>query len=258
MKRYLKILWAMIKFSIARMAVNPINFWASFVIPIIWQAITLGITLTVSNKFGVIAGWTVKDLLVLVSTWGLVNGFLNFWCFLSLTRLPLKINSGELDYILTKPVNSLFLSSFSQFGVNNFLNGVSWLLVILIVARGFSLLAFVEFIIACLLSMLMQYSIWILVVTITFYSGRLDETFDLIYSIRNSSRYPMAAYNKTPWAFRWLAIPFVLSSMVPAGILLGKIGINIILIYIAIVIGTTIIAFVFWNTSLKHYSSASS
>lgn len=196
--------------------------------------------------------------MVLYCVWGLINGVVVFFFWPSLTQLSNKIVDGDLDLILTKPVNEIFLSSMNYFGFHNLLNGIMYLVIMFFFLPKVGIVEVLLFVVLCVMGMVMHYFLWLIMVTFSFKFGRLMGTFDLVAVFRSSGRFPPEAYSKVPLVYLVLFVPFVVYSAVPASILVGRSDWRWITVFMFCFVIEVVFGMWFWKRSVKEYSSASS
>jgi len=257
-KKYFNIIITIIKISIVRDTTFRVNFFNGILIVLTWQIETFLLTFFFIGKFKSIAGWSSEDLLLLLFTMRAINGLMHFFFYPSLSNLPNLIGTGDLDFLLTRPINKLFISSVRHFGFHNFIDFLFNFVMMLIFIPEFEVIKLIIFFTLFLMGVLLQYFIWLGLDTIAFHSGTLYGLFDIFTSLRSKSRFPLDSYNGINILFMFLILPFLLITSIPVSILINKYSINLIIFYILIflLIGTGVL--IFWKYSLRRYSSASS
>lgn len=125
--KYLNITKVYLRVGIVRLLEYRVNMLGYFLINILWQAQTVALTLLFVDRFQSIAGWGRYELLILSFTWGIIIALTSFVFFQSMSPLPNDIGNGNLDYLLTKPGNKLFLISIRGFGLNNLISALIYL-----------------------------------------------------------------------------------------------------------------------------------
>ena len=64
-------------------------------------------------------GWSAGEMLAVVGIWYFVLGLMSMAMFPSLNQLVEDVHEGTFDYVLMKPVPSLFLASTRNFAAAN-------------------------------------------------------------------------------------------------------------------------------------------
>src|SRR6185503_5802187 len=108
------------------------------------------------------------------------------------------IHFGRLDMILTKPVDSQFMMTCTYVGYTHIVRFVMALLFLAFIIPQMHLvmtfLTVVWFILFILLSIIIMYSIWFMVMTLTIWFSKLSNLTDLLYETQNVSKYPQEIY----------------------------------------------------------------
>lgn len=253
-RKYFKIILSVFKLSLIRTLSFRTDLVFGILVTLVWQAETLSSIFVLVNKYDSIADWSQKDLLILVLVWRLTNAIVHFLFYFSLNHLPLKISSGSLDCLLTKPVNEIFICSLESFSFNNLIDGLINLTLIIIIIPQFSFANLFSFLFLLIISILVQYLIWLSIVILAFYTNKLNGTFSLFSSIRISGRYPLNSFSSSR-ILRILTFPFLIISTVPASVLLSKAKNHQLILYTITVVVILLLTIIFWNRSVKKYVS---
>ena len=64
-------------------------------------------------------GWSAGEVLAVIGIWYFVLGFMSMVMFPSLNQVVEDVHEGTFDYVLMKPVPSLFLASTRNFAAAN-------------------------------------------------------------------------------------------------------------------------------------------
>ena len=256
--KYLKIIKTVAIFSIIKDLQFRINFFFGILVTLVWQFYTLIIAYALINKFKVIGNWDRDDLLILIFTWRMINGFVHFFFYFPLNSLPLRIKSGSFDFVLCKPVNSLFLASIQYFGLNNLIDGLINFTIIIFLIQSVSLLNFGTFLIFSFLGIFLQFFIWIMIITITFHTEAMDGSFDLFSELRSEAKMPYEAYKGINFVLFSFILPFIFATSVPASFLVSKSNTTHTIGYLIVFICISTFVLLFWKSSIKKYSGASS
>lgn len=256
MKRYTKIFIAILKFSFARALIDRVSLFAGVILVTVWQLQHLASMAIFTNRFGGIAGWNSRELMVLACAGGAINGVLHFLVWPSLTSLSTRIVDGDLDRILLRPVNSMFMSSLLYFGFHNLINGISYFVVMLVFLGGVSWSGLLGFLGFGFLGGLLTYFIWIFMITFSFRFGKIFGIFDIIATFRRAGNYPLQAYRNASLIMMVMMVPFVLYSSVPASFLVGKVQGMEVGIFLGCVGVIGAAAVLFWKYQVRKYTGA--
>jgi ABC-2 type transport system permease protein len=130
LKRYLSILSAFLKTSVVADMEFRANLSVKVLTDILWyiaQLSTFEILYVHTDRLG---GWQVEQMRVFMTMLFIVDALYMFFFSENLDQLGVKIVKGELDFLLTKPIDSQFMASLHRINTAYFVN-------ILIVSTGF-------------------------------------------------------------------------------------------------------------------------
>lgn len=209
-----------------------------------------------------IGGWSKYETLLLVGTAGIVSSIIYMLFMNNLPRIQRYIMDGDLDYILLKPCNELFYISFRYFYFGGITNAVPSVLLIIysftrlnIDISAYQAIAFAFFI---LCGVITSYSLWLIVMTFSFYFIKVGHLHELFLSSLKFIEYPGEIYKGVLRKTFTFIIPFLAIANLQVEFILSKItlknSLNIVLISIVFLF----LSIKFWKKSLKWYQSASS
>lgn len=238
------------------------NFILGLFIDILWvalQIITVEIVFSFSDS---IVGWTKPEVITLVGVFRVVKGVFDVLFRPNLLRLDETINRGQLDYILTLPVNSQFLISTRYHALDQLLSIISGLILIFYgLAQGEAVtspLLAIYLIVAMALGVTTLYSIVFLLSTLSIFLTRMSALKAFYDVLSNSLRYPTDIYVRNSSLLSTIIIPFAIVVTIPSKLLLGKVGPGDLTIGLLVSATIFLLSRKFWSYSLRHYSSASS
>ena len=170
---------------------------------------------------------------------------------------------GTMDFVLTKPVPSLFYVSArylsldelgSLFGAFGVLGYSVWLLKL-----SPSPAQVVAWMVLVLLGLLTLYSIQLLLMTLSFWLIRLDNLSALTDTVVFVARYPPDIFPALLRFFTSYVIPLAFVAAIPASVLLGKRAmVPSLLLSFAVTASFLTLAAYFWGFATRAYTSASS
>ena len=227
------------------------NFVIQLIIHFLFIAVQVAMIETYFRFTNSIGSWSRQEVFVLVGIFRLVEGGFYILFHANLLGLSDTVRTGELDMYLVKPVNTLFILSVSRqrwYELSTFISGVLFL-VYFLPAQSMSI--WVNIFIFSILGLICLSSIILMFATLSFYMNRVSAISSIWDAISKVSRLPLDIFGRT-------LAPLLLIATIPSRIILGKSGVWDIPVQI---FGTLILAFlayIFWQYSLKRYSSASS
>ncbi|MEK7692211.1 MAG: ABC-2 family transporter protein [Bdellovibrionota bacterium] len=261
LRKYLSIYATQIKNNFVREAVYRSNFITVFAIDFVWVFVELGFFSVIYARVPTLAGWTREQafffLGVFFASDSLFSTFFNssFWRFSDL------VHKGELDILLTKPANTVFLAVTRSINLTSLFNvavatviltrysepagfpgGVYWLLVPLWVLVGVTAQFLMRF----------TFSVGV------FWTERNWALVQAYYQFYELATRPDGVY---PPAIRYViltVLPFALIGSVPTRALLFGItpGEGALLAFS--LVGFTVLNFLLWRAGLRRYQSVSS
>lgn len=174
-----------------------------------------------------------------------------------------KIAKGEMDRLLTRPVNPLFqliAERFQPDGLGEFLIGILLTIIAGIKIRlSLSIVQILVTVCSILCGVAIITGIKLFYTTFAFWVKHSQSYVYTAYNFNEFCYYPITIYNKSIQFFLTFIVPFAVTSYLPAAYLLGK-GSIISGFVLPIIIATVFLggSYIFWKIGLKHYESAGS
>lgn len=210
--------------SLVRNLMFRANFLVETITSLVWMGMNLGFYLLVFQYTGAIGDWTRYPFFVFLATTLLVNSLVQTFFMLNLDEFSELIRTGDLDFALTKPIDTQFLISLRKIewaALSNLIFGLALL--------GFALsrlpqwpspinAALYAFYVGAGVAIL--YSLSLAMASASVWMGRNTNLYDFWFYITNFSRYPMEIYQgRLGVALRWaftFGIPLLLAVNIPA------------------------------------------
>ncbi len=209
------------------------------------------------------SGWTVWESWALLFTFEIFTytAFFLFWN--GFNKTVSDINSGTLDLVVSKPISSLFVTFFRGGGVHNLVCALLGFLFLLFALVRFHLpftfLSLLGFLFILLSSLWIFFCLCVCVISLNFKFGHLTATPGVGFEIQEVYKYPATLYSRLPFILGALVIGISLFTTLPASVLLLKsLPADYYLIYLCLLVFSTIFSRWTWQSGLHHYSSASS
>jgi ABC-2 type transport system permease protein len=259
--RYARVFATQLKNNFVREAVYRSNFLTMLVVDLVWIGVEFTLFTVIYANTPTLAGWTKEQVFFFLGIFfasdALFTTFFqrNFWNFSDL------VNKGELDILLTKPVNAVFLaltrwmsltSIFNLFlgigiairyaGPAGFEGGWKWALLPVWLLFGLLSALLIRF----------AFSIWI------FWTDRSWAISRLYYQFFNFATKPDGIF---PVAIRYSImtfIPFAFIGSVPTRALLHGLTMNEYVLLATVLLCFFAFDAFFWRRGLRRYQSASS
>ena len=261
MIRYWRIYREFFRSSFARELEYRANFFAKILQNGAWILFGLLVVLVLYRNTDSVAGWEQVDALLLVGT-VFTSAAIFDLLFRSLLELPGQVRLGQLDFILTKPVDSQFWVSTRKFNfdqVGTFVAGIATL--IYAVPRLDSTPVFVDwfgFIVLVGCSVAVFYSLCLSLMSLAIWFVRVDNLWVLSESVLHVARFPLDMYGLGIQRFMLYVVPIGFIATVPARQLIIGFDPPMLVLGIGWAVASLLFARWFWMFALKHYTSASS
>jgi ABC-2 type transport system permease protein len=247
-------------------AVTSMQYRADFLIEgaisLYWLAWNLIPLFILYGQRETVAGWDFPSALVVIAWFTVLRGMLDGAINPSLVSVVERIRTGEFDYLLLKPADAQFLVStvkFEPWKVIDVLGGIGVAVAaFVIIGRAPALVDVALCALLLVAGALVLYSLWILIVSASFWVIRLDNLVYLFMSVFDAARWPIAVFRGVWRVVFTLVIPLALMTSYPAMAILGVLdpvtavsGIGGALLFAAI-------ARALWKAAIRNYTSASS
>lgn len=261
MKRYLKIYWLFMKYSIAEMLAFRMSFMQAVSSHLLWAFFTFLSMFLLTAKTKNVVGWSREELFLLTAVFNIMTGIFRAFITRNMDRFGKIIHYGDLDSFLLKPIDTQFWMSLRYFNLGAFVRvpvaiGVTaYILHLLHQTVIFGDILFFSFILLC--GLIGLYSIWFLTMTILIWFSNLTNLEEFLNSLNGITRYPKEIFENVSLFFLLVFLPITLVVSVPTKILLHEQT----YLEMSLVIFFAIILFIasryFWKYGLRFYSSAS-
>jgi len=224
-----------------------------------WELLSLNIIFSNTTTIG---GWGFGELIALLGVFRLVNTLMIALIWPNTEKFNQSIRDGSMDYTILQPINSLFLVTFSRITVWRI-----WdlLLAIILIVAGINLagdivtpLNILTFILLAISGMVIIYSLWIVLIAMTFWFTKFDNNVTILQALLDAGRYPATVYPAWLRVIVTFIIPIAVATTVPLQALRGELGPDQILLFFVVSIISFWVASKIWQQGLKRYSGASS
>ena len=260
--RYFRLFQVFFQTSIQTDMEYRTDFFARIVASLLGMVTTLGGLTVVFQYTKEIRGWSLPQVVVLLSVYYLLNGLIEMFIAPNMRQIMEQVRQGTLDFVLLKPVSAQFLATFRQV---NIWRGVNVLLGFGLAVYSVRKLALhigpvqaIGFAFTLAAGLAVVYSFWLFLVTLTFWVTRIDNLEQVMWQAFEAGRYPIDIYPGWLRGGLTYVIPVAFIITVPAEVLSGRSG--PLQIFIAILVGMVMLTLssFFWRFGLKHYTGASS
>lgn len=214
------------------------------------------------SERGEVAGWSQDQMLVLMGWYMMVRAVVEGVVIPSLAASVAGVRTGMFDYILTKPVDTLFLCSMAEIK--------PWKSLDLLFGLGVAVYAFVqlgasptpaEAIMAAILAVAgvaVAYALFVLAVAATFVLVRIQNLTNVLSAMLDFARWPIQAFGQGWRLIFSLVIPLGVMTTYPVMALLGMLNLPLAAGSLTVALLFFAAARLAWNQALHQYRSASS
>jgi ABC-2 type transport system permease protein len=207
-------------------------------------------------------GWSWDAALVVLGVYTVLDGLTSTLLQPNLSRIVGHVQSGTLDFVLLKPIDSQFWLSartISPWG----LPGVAVGLGLIVVAAGRAgarpdPLTLAEAVLMLSAGALILYSLWFVLAATSIWFVKVWNATEVLRNTLVAGRFPISAYPPGVRAFFTFVLPVAFLTTVPAEAILGRASATWVLASLAMAAASLLISRWFWRFALRYYTSASS
>ncbi len=246
-------------------ALNELQYRVNFFVQIFQSVLALIIGLVglglVFNYTTDLAGWSPSELLAVMGVFIVMGGVIRTVIQPNMERLMADVQQGNLDYALTKPVDSQIIVSVREVRIwqsVDILVGAVVLVVALIrLNAGLGIGQALAFAAALLMGGVMIYCFWLMITTGAFWVVRMDSIVELFQGVYNAGRWPVSIYPSWLRLLLTFLVPVAFAVTVPSSALVGRLNIQTLLFTALLTVGLLVVSRWVWKTGLRNYSGAS-
>jgi ABC-2 type transport system permease protein len=258
---YARLLSVFYRTSIQADMEYRIDFFTRIVASLLGLLTTAG-SLSIAYQYTpTLKGWTFSQALVLLAVYYAMDGLIEMFIAPNMRNVMNQVREGTLDFVLLKPLSAQFLASFRTINIWRMAGVLTGLGLCVYTIQRLSLsigwTQAIGFALALAAGMCVVYSIWLMLVTLTFWFVKIENVEQIIWQAFESGRYPIEIY--PAWLRYGLTyvIPVAFIITTPAQTLSGRTGWSALAVA-AVVSGVALfLSSRFWRFGLKHYTGAS-
>lgn len=263
LRRYLALYVALWKNSVVREMSFKTNFLLWIVVELLWFTLQLVFVAVLYQHTDSIATWSKWEVVMLMGTSHFIQQIFTALFLTNCAQLSEYIRTGKMDFMLLLPVNTRFLVSLRQVDLGGFVNAGSAIGVMFYAAHQMHLVPtgaqVVGFVLLSLASILIHYSLMLLLSSISFWTVRAQGIVWGYYNLFNIARLPDAAFHGFFKLFFTFAIPMLLVANVPVKLLVERLSSPWEMALLVLMGGLCLLVSEGgWRLALRHYTSASS
>ncbi|MBA4147215.1 MAG: ABC-2 family transporter protein [Verrucomicrobia bacterium] len=264
MNRYFSIYAMLWRNSVVREMSFKTNFILWIFVELLWFGLQITFFSVIYMHTDRIADWTKWQVVMLIGGAHFIQQMFQAFFLVNCTQLSELIRTGKMDFMLLLPVNTRFLISLRQVDLGAFVNAASAAAVMFYAGKQLQLTPTAGqisgFLLLCVASILIHYSLMFLLATISFWTVRAQGIIWGYYNLFNIARMPESAFPagifKTIFKF---ALPMLLVANVPVKLLTEKLASPWEMLFLVIMsVGCFVVSELAWRFSVRRYTSASS
>lgn len=263
MKDNFKFLMELIKFRLSHVMTFRLGFFGPFFINTSYYLMQLFAFEAIYGHVDQICGWGHGEILIFVGTFSLIEALNMTICFFGVISIPEKIQTGELDLYLTKPVNPLLRITFEKVDP-----GAIPLLIFsaCIVGYGvresgmrFSYANIIGYLFMVFLMTVLYYDMELLIRCCAFFVFSVNNLVKIeSTAIDLCLKIPGIAFSGIYKFIFYCVLPYGVIATLPTQELTGVLSVKGLIFGVAIVCVFTLLALSFWTYGVHRYESASS
>jgi ABC-2 type transport system permease protein len=242
-----------------------LEYRANLVLDLVEQAViittSLAAVLVLFSHTGVINGWTLGQMIVLLGVYYMIQG-LNAVIFEgSFERFMEHVRLGTLDFILIKPISSQFIVSTRHIRVSQAAQVVLGLGLVgagvVRIGEQVGLGEALAFTLTLGCGVALVYCLLLVLSTLSFWFVRVENLLAIFWSFIDAGRFPVDIYPGWLRVTLSTVVPIGIAVTLPAQAIAGRLEPIAVL---AMLGGTLLVwwfAGWFWRTGLRNYTGAS-
>lgn len=226
---------------------------------LIWELLGIAIIFSNTTELG---GWKAADLIALLGVFRLVHTLMAAIVWPNTEEFNKGIREGTLDYVFLLPVNTQAVVSLRRIIVWRIWDiglGIILIAIGLFGARESfpSIPNLIVFILLATSGAFIIYSIWIMLISLTFWLTKFDNNVTLMQALMDTGRYPSVIY--PPWlrVIVTFIVPIAVATTVPLQALRGELTPAQIGLALVVSVGVFLVSRLVWRAGTRRYSGAS-
>lgn len=260
--RYLRLLALFFKSNLLMELEYRANFVAQAMLGVLWAGVTFASVTVFFTQTDALGGWTYEQALIIVGLSVLIEGTIQLLLQPNVAKIIQMVRDGTMDFVLTKPVNSQFLATlrYARYSGLADMSAGAGIMLFAFARLGYapSPIALGQFAVMLTAALIIVYSIWLLMATLSFWFVKIDNLTELFRSLFDTARFPVTTFPSLVRIALTFVLPVAFMTTFPAEAVLGRLSDGTMVA--AIVLAALLFSFSawFWRRAVLSYSSASS
>jgi ABC-2 type transport system permease protein len=264
--RYLRLLLALTRFSLAGEMAFRANFLVKITVEVLWLALLLIFYRTVFLKTSTVADWSEQQYLFFVGCYFALAGLIETFFLGNCTEFGELVRTGDLDFILLKPIDEQFLVTCRQVDWSTSANvfmGAGVMIVSLVQQHWtFDLKQVLLFLSLFMCGVATAYSFLLMLMSSSVWLLRSQSLMEMWWLFTSLMRYPREIFrgplaSPLGWFFTF-AVPVLLVISVPAEVMVKAIRPPFVIFMFATTLVLLFASRKVFRLAMSRYRSASS
>jgi ABC-2 type transport system permease protein len=264
--RYLRLLFALGRYSLTRELAFRANFIVQIVVEVLWLGILIVFYRTVFARTGVVADWNEGQYLFFVGCYFAMESLMETLFLENCNQFADLVRSGDLDFILLKPLDEQFLVSCRDVNWSTvpsvLLGGAVMTAALAQLGWPVDLVRLVLFPIVFACGLAIAYSFLLMLTSTAVWFVRNQSLYEMWWLFTSLMRYPRDIF-QADWAallgrFFTFVIPVMLVVNVPARTMVKVLEPEAVAFTMVVAVLLLFVSRKFFRMALRRYRSASS
>lgn len=263
--RYTRMLGGLARFTLAREMAFRGNFLVKVSVELLWMGILVAFYRTVFGKTSTIAGWTEPDYFFFVGCFFALNGLIETLFLENCNEFAELVRTGDLDFLLLKPIDEQFLVSCRKIDwgtAPNLVMGAILMMIALVQKQwAFDPVRVAAFVATFACGVAIAYSFMMILTSVSVWMVRNQSLMEMWWLFSSLARYPREIFGggaEPLGRFFTYVIPILLVSNVPANVMVRFLDRGMVAWTLAVTIASLWVSRWFFQYALRSYRSASS
>lgn len=259
--RYLRLLSVFYRTSIQTDMEYRADFFGRIIASLLSLVTTIGSLSIAFNFTTTLQGWSYGKAMVVLAVYYVMDGLIELVIAPNMRQVMTQVREGTLDFVLIKPVSAQFMASFRTVSIWRIANicvglGLAGYTVNRLAVQTGPAQA-LAFAMTLVCGMMIVYSVWLVLVTLTFWFVRIDNIEQVMWQAFEAGRYPVDIYPTWLRGALTYALPVVFMITVPAQALSGSATPTMLVTAPCLAVASVLAASAFWRFGLRFYTGAS-
>ena len=209
-----------------------------------------------------INGWRAGDLIALLGVFRLVNMLMFTIISPNTEEFNRSVREGTLDYTFLLPANSQLLVTIRRMQLWRVFDLI---IAMILITTGLNMvgntttpLALATFVLLIFTGGIAIYSLWIILLALTFWFTKFDNNVTLMHALTDTGRFPVTVYPAWLRVLVTYIVPIALATSIPLQALRGELAWWEVLVFVGVSVVAFLISRRIWIEGTKKYSGASS